>query len=298
MCAEVIAALRINGEGTYLDATVGLGGHSEAIAKRLKGGRLICVDKDGQALRLSEKRLSRFGSAITFLRCDFRHIKSELERLSVTSLDGCVLDIGVSSLQFDEPSRGFSYRHNGPLDMRMDTDAENNARAIVNGRSEEDIADIILRYGQERHARLLAKAIVKHRPIDTTAQLADIILSALPAKARRQDGHPAKKTFQALRIAVNDELTALERALGDIVALLSPSSRVAVVTFHSLEDRLVKNIFTALSAPCVCPPSFPACVCGGKPALTKQTRQTPGEAEILRNPRVRSATLRYAEKLR
>ena len=299
---EAVAALDIKPQGVYVDGTMGGGGHSLAIAQRLTTGRLICIDKDDYAHTRARERLAPVAQRVSFVKDDFCNLAAILDRLGLPAIDGLLLDLGVSSFQLDDAARGFSYTKEAPLDMRMDRSGPVTAGDIVNGRDERELADILFRYGEERHARRIAAAIVRYRqerPIETTTQLADIVAQAMPAAARREAQHPARRTFQALRIEVNNELGILEKTLRDAADRLAPGGRMAVITFHSLEDRIVKETFASLAQGCTCPKDFPVCVCGKKPVVKLVGRKpvTPSEQELEQNPRSRSARLRVAEKL-
>jgi len=300
---ECLDGLAIRPDGTYLDCTLGGGGHSSEILKKLNAGRLIGIDRDPDAIRAASARLSAVGGNFTALPVNFHDAKSALEEIGVTGVDGILADLGVSSYQLDTPERGFSYHEDAPLDMRMDTRGGQTAADLVNNLPEAELTRIIRDYGEENWAKKIAQVICDRRkkaPILTTLQLVDVIDAAIPAKIRRNgDGHPARRTFQALRIAVNDELAPLERALEDLASMLNPGGRLCVIAFHSLEDRIVKNTFRRLADPCECPKNFPVCVCGKKPTVKQITRKpvTAGPEELERNPRSRSATLRIIEKL-
>lgn len=299
---EAVEGLRINPDGTYVDCTVGGGGHSEAILRRLsERGRLIGLDQDQHALEAAGKRLGRLGKQVKLVHANFRHLERVLGELGVQEVDGLLFDLGISSPQVDEGERGFSYHQEAPLDMRMDRTQEVTASQLVNQLGEKELADILFRYGEERFARQIARKIVQARreePIVTTTQLAEIIKSAIPAAARRSGPHPARRSFQALRIAVNDELGALQDGLEQAVRVLKSGGRIAVITFHSLEDRLCKQYFSSLAKGCHCPPELPVCVCGNQPLLRVVTKKPilPSEEELTENPRARSAKLRLAEK--
>ncbi|HEY8530187.1 MAG TPA: 16S rRNA (cytosine(1402)-N(4))-methyltransferase RsmH [Paenibacillaceae bacterium] len=306
---EAVDGLNVRPDGLYVDCTVGAGGHSELIASRLgPRGRLIGLDRDEAALALARERLGRFGDKVILVKSDFRRLADALRRAGapqeggVPRADGFLFDLGVSSMQLDEAERGFSYQLDAPLDMRMDRSQPLTARDIVNGWSEEELAAVIRDYGEERYARAIARRIVRERrraPIETTGRLAEIVKEAIPAAARRTGPHPAKRTFQAIRIAVNDELGALREGLGQAIECLAPGGRIAVITFHSLEDRIVKETFAKEAASCRCPPDFPVCVCGGgqgRLRLVHRKPVVPSEAERAANPRARSAKLRVAEK--
>lgn len=301
---ECIKSLNIRSDGVYLDGTLGGAGHSVEILRKLDKGTLIGIDQDEEALKASSERLRKANVAaqLILIKGNFRNMARLLNQHNVHSVDGILLDIGVSSHQLDEAGRGFSYQQDAPLDMRMDREKELDASTIVNTYDENAIRDIIREYGEENWAVRIASFIVKAREnsrIETTGQLVDIIKAAIPANARREGPHPAKRTFQALRIAVNDELGALKEALNDAVGLLNPEGRISVITFHSLEDRIVKNEFQKREKPCTCPPSFPVCVCGKKPELKVITKKPvlPSNEETDQNPRSRSAKLRTAEKI-
>jgi 16S rRNA (cytosine1402-N4)-methyltransferase len=300
---RTIEYLKVVPDGVYVDCTLGGGGHSLEILKRLgKRGRLIGIDRDQNAIKAAGERLASFSDRAVLVHGNFRDIKRIVHGIGITAVDGVVMDLGVSSHQLDQRERGFSYMQDAPLDMRMDRQQSLTAMEVVNTYSEADIASVISGYGEERWARRIAAFIVRERdraPIETTGQLVDIIKSAIPASARRKGPHPAKRTFQALRIEVNDELGILERAVKDGVDLLKSGGRICVITFHSLEDRKIKNIFRELENPCTCPPKAPACVCGKKPVIRVVTRKpvVPDKEEIQQNPRARSAGLRVAEKL-
>ncbi|MDR1736745.1 MAG: 16S rRNA (cytosine(1402)-N(4))-methyltransferase RsmH [Oscillospiraceae bacterium] len=298
MLDECIAALNIRPDGIYIDGTAGLGGHSAAIAAALDSGKLYCFDKDAQALALCRERLAPFGDKARFIHGDFRHMKGILGQIGVTEADGVLLDLGVSSLQLDKPERGFSFRFDAELDMRMNAQEGITAKDLVNTLPREELKRIFYEYGEEKFAPKIATAIVNRRPVDTTARLAEIILSVIPSSSRGDDArHPARRCFQALRMAVNDEIGAIREGVGGAISLLRPQGRIAVLTFHSVEDREVKNIFAQAASGCECPPSFPVCVCGKKPRITRQTRKIPTERETEENPRSASAKLRWAEKL-
>lgn len=295
---ETLEALHIRPDGVYLDGTAGGGGHSSAIASRLTTGRLIALDQDPDAIKQATARLS--GLPATVVRENFRHLDRALDSLGVEKVDGILLDIGVSSHQLDEPSRGFSYHHDAPLDMRMSQQGTT-AADLLRDLSEQELADIFFQYGEEKFSRRIAAAIVQQRctqPLTSTLELAELIKNAYPAAARR-DGHPARRVFQALRIAVNGELDCLSEALDIAFDRLNPGGRLAIITFHSLEDRMVKQRFAALCRGCTCPREFPVCVCGRTPAA-RLTLKKPAEAsadELAQNPRSRSAKLRCVEKL-
>lgn len=300
---ETMDALAVRPGGTYIDCTVGGGGHAAEILRRsAPDGRLIGFDQDENALRAAGDRLAPFGDRVTLVRTNFEHIADVAARLGIGAADGVLMDIGVSSHQFDEAERGFSYHHDAPLDMRMDRTRPLSAAVLVNEWEESEIARMIREYGEERWAGRIAQFIVRaraQRPIETTGQLVEIIKAAIPAAARREGGHPARRTFQAIRIAVNDELGALERGLEGALRVLRPGGRLAVITFNSLEDRIVKQTFARWAKPCICPPDIPVCVCGRVPLAEPVTRR-PVKAsarEVEENPRSRSATLRAVVKL-
>lgn len=284
----------------FVDGTLGGAGHSLEIAKRIQpGGVLIGIDQDVNALKAARERLKDFGGSVVTVHDNFRNLKSIVRDRGFQEVDGILLDIGVSSHQLDEDERGFSYMHDGPLDMRMDRTSEYTAEDLVNEEPEQEIARIIREYGEEKWAARIAKYIAEERKkyrIDSTLKLVEIIKKAIPAAARREGGHPAKRTFQALRIAVNDELEALKSALQDGVKILRPGGRIAVITFHSLEDRIVKTVFNDMEKPCTCPPRLPVCVCGKEPLLKVITRKpiTASEEELQKNSRAKSAKLRAA----
>lgn len=297
---ECIDNLNIRPDGIYVDGTMGGGGHSLEIAKRLTTGRLICIDQDPNAHEAAGKRLAEYKDRITFVRDNFGNIKSILDSLGIEKIDGMLLDIGVSSHQLDEAERGFSYQQDAPLDMRMNPDRPFSAYDVVNGYDEDELDRVIFTYGEERWARRIAQFIVKEReakPIETTGELVDIIKKAVPKGARKDGPHPAKRTFQAIRIEVNGELEVLQRAIDDVAARLAVGGRLCIITFHSLEDRIVKEAFRKQENPCICPPQFPVCVCGKKPLGRVITRKPilPSKEELEKNPRSRSAKLRVLE---
>jgi 16S rRNA (cytosine1402-N4)-methyltransferase len=307
LAEETISGLNIRPEGIYVDGTLGAGGHSSLICSKLNSrGMLIGIDRDAEAIAEAKKNLSSFTCKQVFVKSNFRDIGEVMRSLGVGNIDGALLDLGVSSYQLDNPERGFSYMNDGPLDMRMDggeaSDDVLTAREIVNRYSEQDIARIIKEYGEERWARRIASRIVSSRkvePIETTAQLTEIIKGAIPAAARREGPHPAKRSFQSLRIEVNDELGSLADSLTGFIDLLTKGGRLAVITFHSLEDRIVKETFVRRENPCECPPDLPECVCGKKADVKRINRKpiTAGAEELEENPRARSAKLRVIEKL-
>ena len=299
---ECVEALNIRPGGVYLDGTLGRAGHSEQIARRLTTGRLICVDRDQAALDAARERLAPWMDQTTLVHSNFDQVDAILDKLSLSGVDGMLFDLGVSSPQLDDGSRGFSYMTDAPLDMRMDREEGLTAADIVNRWPQEELRRIISQYGEERFAPQIAGAIVRRRgdkPIATTLELVEIIKSAMPAKALREKQHPAKRTFQAIRIAVNDELSSVERMLQRAVPRLNRGGRLAVITFHSLEDRIVKTGLAGFARGCICPPDFPVCVCGRTPdiKLVHKKPILPSGREIEENPRARSAKLRVAEKL-
>ena len=298
---ECLEALAIRPGGTYLDGTLGRAGHSLEILRRLKGGRLIGIDRDMTAIEAARERLAEYKDHVTLVHGNFCDLGEILSSLHVDKVDGMLFDLGVSSPQLDEAQRGFSYMHDAPLDMRMDTSAALDARQVVNTWSGEELRRILYEYGEERYAPQIARAIVRRReerPLETTGELVEVIRSAMPAQALREKQHPAKRSFQAIRIAVNGELDALAPMLRSAAEGLKPGGRLAVITFHSLEDRIVKPTMRELATGCICPPEFPVCVCGRKPKLKLVTRKpiVSGAAELEENPRARSAKLRVAER--
>ena len=298
---ECIEGLAIRPDGVYVDGTLGRAGHSREIARRLTTGRLICIDRDEAAIGAAKTRLAEYMDRVTLVRSNFSAVGEILRELGIAGADGMLFDLGVSSPQLDDAERGFSYMHDAPLDMRMDRRAALTARDIVNTWSAEELKRILYEYGEERYANAIARSIVRARedaPIDTTLQLVEVIRSALPAAAKREKQHPAKRSFQAIRIAVNDELGALEPTLRSAVKGLNSGGRLCVITFHSLEDRVVKKTMQALARGCTCPPDFPVCVCGNKPKVRIVSRKPilPGQDEVMDNPRARSAKLRIAER--
>ena len=297
---ECIENLNIKPDGIYVDGTMGGGGHSLEIAKRIETGRLICIDQDPNAHEAAGKRLEEHKEKITFVRDNFGNIKHILDELGIEKIDGMLLDIGVSSHQLDEAERGFSYQQDAPLDMRMNPDKPFSAYNVVNEYDEDELDRVIFTYGEERWARRIAQFIVKERengPIETTGELVDIIKKAVPKGARKDGPHPAKRTFQAIRIEVNNELGILENTMITAVERLKSGGRIGVITFHSLEDRIIKQTFAKLAKGCTCPPQLPVCVCGKKPLLKKVGNITPSKEEVEENPRSRSARLRYAIKI-
>ena len=299
---ECIENLKIRPDGVYLDGTLGRAGHSREIAKRLTTGRLICVDRDDAALEAAKERLADWMDRVTLVHSNFDQVGDIVADLGLPGVDGMLFDLGVSSPQLDDGARGFSYMADAPLDMRMDRSEGLTAADVVNTWPQEELKRILFQYGEERYAPLIAAAIVRRRqerPIGTTLELVDVIKSAMPGKALKEKQHPAKRSFQAIRIAVNDELASVERMLKGAVPKLNRGGRLAVITFHSLEDRIVKNAMASAAKGCTCPPSFPVCVCGKKPQVKIITRKpiVSGEEELERNPRARSAKLRICEKL-
>lgn len=299
---ECIENLKIRPDGVYLDGTLGRAGHSREIAKRLTTGRLICVDRDDAALEAAKERLADWMDRVTLVHSNFDQVGDIVANLGLPGVDGMLFDLGVSSPQLDDGARGFSYMADAPLDMRMDRSEGLTAADVVNTWPQEELKRILFQYGEERYAPLIAAAIVRRRqerPIGTTLELVDVIKSAMPGKALKEKQHPAKRSFQAIRIAVNDELTAVERVMGDAISRLAPGGRLAVITFHSLEDRIVKNAMQEAAKGCTCPPEFPVCVCGRTPQVKLLTRKpvVAGQEELEENPRARSAKLRVCEKL-
>ncbi|MDB4897003.1 MAG: putative S-adenosylmethionine-dependent methyltransferase [Firmicutes bacterium] len=300
---QTLEALAIRPDGIYVDCTLGGAGHASEIAARLgPQGRLIGLDQDETALRAAGERLRPFGDRVQLVKTNFAEIAAVMERLGVGPVSGVLMDIGVSSHQLDEAERGFSFHQDAPLDMRMDRDNPTSAATVVNEWSEAEISRIIWEYGEEKWSKRVAQFIVKARataPLTTTTDLVEVIKAAIPAGARREGGHPARRTFQAIRIAVNDELGVLERGLEGAVSVLAPGGRLAVITFHSLEDRIVKQQFNRWVNPCTCPPGLPVCACGKKPLVEHISRKpvTATEAELEQNPRSRSAKLRTVAKL-
>ena len=301
---ECIEALNIRPEGVYLDGTLGRAGHSREIARRLSGsGRLICVDRDQAALDAAQERLGEWMDRVTLVHSNFDRVSEILDELGISGVDGMLFDLGVSSPQLDDGSRGFSYMADAPLDMRMDRSEGLTAADVVNTWSQEELRRILFQYGEERYAPLIAAAIVRHReerPIETTLELVDIIKEAMPTRALKEKQHPAKRSFQAIRIAVNDELSSVDRMIQGAVPRLNKGGRLAVITFHSLEDRIVKTGFGAFAKGCICPPDFPVCVCGRTPDIKLVNKKPilPSQQEIEENPRARSAKLRVVEKLK
>lgn len=299
---ECIEGLNIRPDGVYIDGTLGRAGHSREIARRLTTGRLICIDRDQAALDAAPARLAEWMDRVTLVHGNFRDLAEVMDSLGLAGADGMLFDLGVSSPQLDDGSRGFSYMQDAPLDMRMDQTSPLTAYTVVNEWSREELQRILYRYGEEKCAPRIAAAIERVRqekPIETTLELVDVIKSAMPAAAKREKQHPAKRSFQAIRIAVNDELSAVDELLQDAVPRLNPGGRLCVISFHSLEDRIVKTAFAGFAKGCTCPPDFPVCVCGKKPQirLTPRKPVLPSEQELEENSRARSAKLRVAEKI-
>ena len=299
---ECMEALNIRPDGIYVDGTLGGAGHSTQIAKRLTTGRLIGIDRDPVALKAAGERLALVTDRATLVHSNFCEMKQVMEELGIPGVDGILLDLGVSSPQLDDAQRGFSYMADAPLDMRMNSQDLLSAHAVVNTWSQEELKRILYTYGEERYAPQIAAAICRRReekPIETTLELVDVIRSAMPAAALREKQHPAKRSFQAIRIAVNDELGSVERVMKDAIDLLNPGGRLAIITFHSLEDRIVKTAMAEAAKGCTCPPNFPVCVCGKKPKVKLVSRKpiVSTDEELERNPRARSAKLRVCEKM-
>ncbi|HPK54810.1 MAG TPA: 16S rRNA (cytosine(1402)-N(4))-methyltransferase RsmH [Smithellaceae bacterium] len=298
---EVIDWLCIKEEGIYVDGTVGGAGHAHAILKKT-GGFLVGIDRDAEALRNAEKRLAEFGSRKVLVKADFAELGKVLENLQIKKIDGVLLDLGVSSAQLDQAERGFSFSQTAPLDMRMDRSLKLSAYDIVNNFAQKDLEKIIRTFGEEKMAGRIARAISQKRrsaPLETTSELAAVVISAIPSKLRRQKIHPATKTFQAIRIAVNNELESIAPAIDAAVALLNHGGRIGIISFHSLEDRIVKNAFRNLAGACNCPPHVPVCICKREAVLKVLTKKAlfPGIAEMEANPRSRSARMRVAERV-
>jgi 16S rRNA (cytosine1402-N4)-methyltransferase len=297
-----MSALSVREGGVYADCTSGGGGHSSEIARRMgKTGRLICLDRDDEAIAACSRRLSEVTENFTMVKSNFEYLGGVLDDLGIEAVDGVLWDLGVSSRQLDAPERGFSYMADAPLDMRMDTKSPVTAADVVNGYDAARLAKVIREYGEEKFANIIAQKIAERRashPIETTGELVEVIREAIPKKAQKSEAqHPAKRTFQAIRIEVNGELDAIEPSIRAAVDRLRPGGRAAVISFHSLEDRIVKRLFRELENPCTCPPDFPVCVCGKKPLVKVLKDVTASEAELEANPRARSARLRVAEKL-
>ena len=302
MLDEVIENLDIKSDGVYVDGTLGGAGHAWHVCKKLgPAGRFIGIDQDAAAIEASKKRLEEFGGMVTVVRSNYCHMKDLLWQMEIEKVDGILLDLGVSSYQFDNASRGFSYREDAPLDMRMDQRQEMTAKDIVNTYSEKELYRIIRDFGEDKFAKNIAKHIClarEKKPIETTFELTEVIKAAIPMKVRAIGGHPAKKTFQALRIELNQELAVLQNSLNDMIDLLNDNGRICIITFHSLEDRIVKTIFKKNENPCECPPSFPVCMCGKKSKGKVITRKPilPSPEEMEENPRSKSAKLRVFMK--
>lgn len=299
---ETVDNLRIKPDGVYVDATLGGGGHAFTVCEHLNDqGRFIGIDQDAAAIAAAGERLRGFGEKVTIIRSNYCEMKLRLEEIGIEKVDGIVLDLGVSSYQLDTPERGFSYRLNAPLDMRMDQRGHKTAKDIVNSYSEADLYRVIRDYGEDRFAKNIAKHIVMEReqtPIETTEQLNEVIRHAIPMKIRKASGHPSKRTFQALRIELNRELEVLQGTLETMIDLLNPGGRICIITFHSLEDRIVKSTFRKLENPCICPSHFPVCVCGkiSKGKVVTKKPILPGEEELEKNRRSKSARLRVFER--
>ncbi len=300
---ETIEQLNIRPDGIYVDGTLGGGGHAFEVCKRLSDrGRFIGIDQDADAIVAAGERLKEFGDRVTIVRSNYCNMRQELQKLGIDRVDGILLDLGVSSYQLDTAARGFTYREDAPLDMRMDQRRKQTARDIVNGYSEAELYRVIRDYGEDKFAKNIARHIVSARekkPIETTGELSEIIKGAIPARVRMNGGHPAKKTFQAIRIELNGELEVLKESLDDMIDLLNPGGRICVITFHSLEDRIVKTIFKTNENPCTCPSNFPVCVCGNKPRgrLAVKKPIVPDEEELKENKRSKSSKLRVFERI-
>jgi len=298
---ETIDGLDLKEGGIYVDGTLGGGGHSFGMLSSGVDIKVIGIDQDSEAINAAKKRLEEFSDKVTFVNDNFSNIKNILKELGIDSIDGVVLDLGVSSYQLDNAERGFSYMHDARLDMRMNTENELSAYEVVNNYSEEELARIFYEYGEEKWSARIAKFIVEKReekPIEKTSELVEIIKAAIPQKARQQGSHPAKRVFQAIRIEVNNELGILSDTVDDIVSVLRPGGRIAIITFHSLEDRIIKKAFSRLATGCVCPKSFPVCVCNNQPVVKIVTKKPilPSKGEEEENPRSKSAKLRIFEK--
>lgn len=298
---ESIDSLNIRPDGIYVDCTAGGGGHSYEIASRLTTGHLFAFDRDEAAIEAATKRLSPFSDRVTMVKSNFTEAATILRSYGISGIDGALIDLGVSSYQLDTAERGFSYMQDAPLDMRMDREQALTAYDVVNTYSENELKKILFTYGEEKFAPKIAASIVRQRevkPIESTLELAELIKNAMPAKAKVGGHHPAKRSFQAIRIEVNGELSAIEPTLRDLISILNPGGRLAVITFHSLEDRITKQTFASLCGACTCPPDFPICVCGKRSIVRLPFKSVaPGEQELLENPRSRSARLRVAEKI-
>jgi len=298
---EVLEGLNIKPDGIYVDGTLGGAGHSYEICSRLKGGRLIGIDQDEDAIRAASERLKEFSDIVSIVKSNYENIDPVMKDLGIKGVDGILLDLGVSSYQLDTPERGFSYRNDAPLDMRMDRERDLTAADVINTYSEYDLFRIIRDYGEDRFAKNIAKHIVAEREkkkIETTFELNEIIKASIPAKVRETGGHPSKRTFQAIRIELNRELEVLENSLDKMIDLLKPGGRLCIITFHSLEDRIVKTAFNRAENPCTCPPEFPVCVCGKKSKGKHLTKKAvlPSAKEQEENPRSKSSKLRIFEK--
>ncbi|MFN2594802.1 MAG: 16S rRNA (cytosine(1402)-N(4))-methyltransferase RsmH [Actinomycetota bacterium] len=300
--AEVVDLLlpALEHGGVVVDATLGWGGHTHALLDAAPAISVVSIDRDQQALDAARSNLGSEAARVTFVRDDFASFAAVLERLGIEAVAGVLFDLGVSSPQLDRPERGFSFRNDGPLDMRMDLSQKLTAHDVVNGYAERDLARVIRTYGEERFATRVARAIVHARPIDSTAELAEVVKGAIPAATRRTGGHPARRTFQALRIEVNNELDSVSKGVNDAIDALTPGGRIAVISYHSLEDRIVKNAFADAARGCTCPPDFPICTCGAEAAIRILTRRParPPEEEQARNPRASAAKLRAAQCIR
>lgn len=302
LLSETIEQLQIKPDGIYVDGTLGGAGHAYEVCRRLsEKGRFIGIDQDAAAIEAAKERLRPFGDKVFIVRSNYCRMKEELELLGISRVDGILLDLGVSSYQLDTPERGFTYREDAPLDMRMDQRQERTARDIVNTYSEQELYRVIRDYGEDKFAKNIARHMVKAReesPIETTGQLVEIISHAIPARVRMTGGHPAKRTFQALRIELNEELNVLRDSLDTMIDLLNPGGRLCIITFHSLEDRIVKTSFKTNENPCTCPSTFPVCMCGKKPKGRVATKKPliPDEREMTENPRSKSAKLRVFER--
>lgn len=302
MLKETVDGLAVKAGGVYADGTLGGGGHSYEILSRAENVRLIGIDRDADALAAAKKRLCVFDGQVTYVHDNFSNINAVLDGLGIDKIDGMVLDLGVSSYQLDNAERGFSYMHDAPLDMRMNRDVKMTAYDVVNGYSEDELTEIFYNYGEEKWSRRIAQFIVdkrKIKPVSTTFELTELVKAAIPQGARKDVAHPEKRVFQAVRIEVNGELKILDGAICDIVGRLNTGGRLSVITFHSLEDRIVKQAFASLAKGCTCPPDFPVCVCGGKPKIKVITRKPilPPDAELAENSRSKSAKLRICERL-
>lgn len=299
---ETVDGLDIKPDGIYVDGTLGGGGHSEEVLKRLTTGKLIGIDQDENALKAASERLKAYGDKFIPVRDNFSNILNVLKALDIPKIDGMMMDLGVSSHQLDEADRGFSYRFDAPLDMRMDQRSNLDAYKIVNTYSEDELNRVIKEYGEENWARRIALFICEQReikPLETTHELVDLIYRAIPANARREGGHPAKRTFQAIRIEVNGELEIIKRTIEDITSVLNKGGRISIITFHSLEDRLVKQKYKELATGCICPPELPVCMCDNKPKVKIITRKPilPSQTELEMNARSKSAKLRVAKRI-